>query len=193
VAGVLDLFTDASVKGGFVLRRTGVSRDHIGPAMGAWIGWHDKDPSTRPSVAGQAFLGRQGTQRAEYLAAIHGLQAVLAYARVGPKPDRLILHVDNGTVVKTLHGEWTAWQLRPYYEAAVDLIGGLAALGIGFQVESVSEKHPQHRLAHRMSRSAWNHVFFETTWRPPSKPPAALTRTASTTTARDADVAFMED
>jgi hypothetical protein len=33
-------------------------------------------------VAGQAFLGKQGIQRAEYLAAIYGLHAVLRYSRL---------------------------------------------------------------------------------------------------------------
>jgi hypothetical protein len=46
-------------------------------------------------VAGQAFLGEQGTQRAEYLAAIYGLAAALTYARLSTVPDRLVLLVDN--------------------------------------------------------------------------------------------------
>lgn len=53
--------------------------------MGAWIGWLDCDPSERPTVAGQAYLGHRGTQTAEYLAAIHALTAALALVQLSSK------------------------------------------------------------------------------------------------------------
>ena len=76
--GVFKLFTDASIQGSWRGRLTGDhwqwSRTRVGPAMGAWIGWHDCDPSSQATVAGQAFLGKRGTQQAESLAAPTGFR-----------------------------------------------------------------------------------------------------------------------
>lgn len=91
--------------------------------MGAWIGWHDCDPSSRPTVAGQAFLGKRGTQQAEYLAAVHGLQAVLAYADLEIVPEQLILHVDNKWLANVLEGFWVADKLR-FYDLDFRRFGG---------------------------------------------------------------------
>lgn len=178
--GVFKLFTDASIQGPWRGRLTGDhwqwSRTRVGPAMGAWIGWHDCDPSSRPTVAGQAFLGKRGTQQAEYLAAIHGLQAVLAYADLEIVPEQLILHVDNKWLANVLEGFWVADKLRSYDRHAKQIVSALEALGVEFFVDRVSEGHAQHKAAHRMSKAAWNQVFDELTWRPaprPSAPPWA--------------------
>ena len=140
--------------------------------MGAWIGWHDCDPSSRPTVAGQAFLGKRGTQQAEYLAAIHGLQAVLASADLEIVPEQLILHVDNKWLANVLEGFWVADKLRSYDRHAKQIVSALEALGVEFFVDRVSEGHAQHKAAHRMSKAAWNQVFDELTWRPAPRPSA---------------------
>jgi ribonuclease HI len=160
--------------------------------MAAWIGWHDCDPSTRPSLAGQAYVGNQGTQRAEYLAVVHGLQAVLVYARLRSKPAHVILHVDNKTVAHTLKGVWTARGLKPYDDMARELITSLEARGIEVCIDHVAEKHPHHKAAHRMSKNAW-HQLFQDSWRPVAKPPVSWSSRAVTSTRRDAEAEFTED
>ena len=168
VAGVLKLYTDASIMGDFISfdRHGNRVRSRVGPAMGAWIGWHDCEASARPTIAGQAFLGEQGTQRAEYLAAIHALAAVLAYARLNKAPSELLLHLDNTTVVKTLVSEWGANVLARHRDVANRLGTEMLELGIAPRVRQVSEGHPEHKQAHRMSKNAWNQVFSDASWRP---------------------------
>lgn len=142
--------------------------------MGAWIGWHDCDPASRPTVAGQTYLGVRGTQQAECLACVGGLHAVLAYARIErTPPEQLVLHVDNEWLANVLKGEWHASDLRAYHQHAEEVISALRELGIEFMVEHVTERHPQHKIAHSMSKSAWNQVLHQTTWRPAAKPPDA--------------------
>src|SRR4051812_7336952 len=102
--GTLELYTDASVQGERWQRvmRSGkwqTRRSRIGPSMVGWIGWHDCEPATRPNVAGQAYVGRRGTQGAEYQALISGLHATLAYVcTTGTKPERVVVGIDNAHV-----------------------------------------------------------------------------------------------
>lgn len=117
--GQLDVYTDASVMGqSYRLVSTGTSvravKSRVGPAMGAWIGWHDCNPATRPTIVGQAYLGRRlGTQGAEFLALIHGLHAALAYAKTTAESlDRLVLSVDNHPVERIMNQAWTGCLLR---------------------------------------------------------------------------------
>lgn len=104
--------------------------------------------------------------------AIHGLQAVLVYAELETAPDQVILHVDNAPVAKVLSGTWVADKLRPYDQMATEVISELEALGIEFFVDHVPERHVHHRAAHRLSKNAWNQLFYEMRWRPPPRPPA---------------------
>jgi hypothetical protein len=155
--------------------------------MGAWIGWHDGDPSSRPTVAGQAFLGKRGTQQAEYLAAIHGLHAVFAYAKVETVPEQLILHVDNKWTANVLQGFWVADKLRAYDRLAGQIVSALQGLGVEFFVERVSEGHTQHKAAHRMSNTAWNQVFDQKTWQPAPRPAAPWNPPSSTRPGTEVD------
>lgn len=169
--GELNLFSDASIQGSYVRHGAAITRSRRGPAMGAWIGWHDCDPTSRPTVAGQAYLGVQGTQRAEYLAAIYSLHSVLAYSRIRQPPATVVLHVDNKTVANVLVGVWEARALSPHNDLAQEVARALADIGATPQVVLVSERHAHHRAAHRMSKSAWNQLFYETSWRPAVRPP----------------------
>lgn len=187
----LDLFTDASVEGeSWVRERDGnsvaVRRSRFGPAMAAWIGWHDRDRSGRPTVAGMAYVREQGTQSAEYQAAIHGLRAALSYVDVTLLPPaRLVLHVDNRTVAKQLNGEMRVERMKRYHQTAKKIIKQLEQHGVVVVVEKVTESHSNHKKAHRMSRQAWNQVFIDKSWAPrkppkpkidrPTPPPASST------------------
>jgi ribonuclease HI len=186
--GQFIVYSDASIKGDWIRRfsssgKRAPQRKREGPAMGAWIGWCDCEPSARPTVAGQAYLGVQGTQRAEYLAAIHALGAVLTHVRLNRlQPLELVLCVDNVTVVKTLLTEWATSALRPHWELADRIGRELAAEGISVFINEVSEKHAQHKAAHRMSRSAWDQLFFREEWRPATHPPAEWSQTTPSST-----------
>lgn len=170
--GVMKLYTDASVRGDILSAGTqtslkGVRRSRWGHAMIAWIGWHDCAPESAPTIAGQAYAGRQATQRAEMKAAIHGLHAALVHARCGAEtPDSLVLHVDNRTVASVLAGHWEANELRKYLEVAKGIIAELEESGIAVRVVEISERDSAHRKAHQMSKNAWNQVLIEMHWRP---------------------------
>lgn len=171
MGGTLDLYTDASVRGSFLVdpRHPSVSnqRSRRGPAMAAWIGWHDADPSTRPTVVGQAYVGEQGTQSAEYQAALHGLMAVYAYAASQVDPPGLVrLCTDNKTVAHQLRGEWAVGTMKRYYDAIQAITGALEVLSVQVAVEKVTEKDPYHKRAHTLSRLAWDQVLIDQTWRP---------------------------
>lgn len=120
-----------------------------------------------------AFLGTLGTQRAEFMALIHGIHAVLAYARTTNEPlDRVVLSVDNKTVALTMNSVWTARELAPYHQAATVAVDQLRATGAEVVIQKVSEKDVHHRKAHRLSKGAWNQVLFDQSWRPkPARPP----------------------
>jgi ribonuclease HI len=172
--GRFDLYTDASVEGRWLVAKgssVAHGRSRNGPAMGAWIGWHDCEHTDRPTVAGQAYLGLRGTQSAEYMAAAHGLNAVLTYAQVAADaPADVVLHVDNQTVFKQLNREWAVSLMANYVRTVRAPIASLEAMGVVVAVVQVSEKDPVHKHAHRLSRTAWNQVFADQSWRPRGKP-----------------------
>lgn len=85
VRGTLNVYTDASIVGEkmpdyYVQKRRRNGSDFI-----SWVGWHGCDYPDAPTLAGQACVGPQVTQRAEFHAALHGLEAAGLYvATRGP-------------------------------------------------------------------------------------------------------------
>jgi hypothetical protein len=87
---------------------------------------------------------------------------------------RVVLRVDNKTLAKTLLGEWKTGILTPHRELAEKVGQELRARSIEVVVEEVSETNREHRHADRMSKQAWNQVFFKKEWRPQEHPPEQL-------------------
>jgi len=176
--GEFAVYSDASVRGDWRLQLTPgkkpvQARKREGPAMGGWIGWLGCEYTDRPTIAGQAFLGSQGTQTAEYLAAIHALNAVLTHLRLcNVKPQAVVLRVDNETVAKTLVEEWRTEVLTRHKRHALKIVEEIRSAGIDLRVEKVSETNKHHKAAHRLSHSAWDQLFFKKAWRPAEHPPA---------------------
>jgi len=176
-SGEFAVYSDACVMGAWIMEfRGGESltwRKREGPAMGAWIGWLGCEPATRPTIAGQPYLGHQGTQTAEYLSVIHALNAVLAFVRLsGRTPEQVVLHVDNETLEKTLWRDWGTKVLTPHRQLAEKIGHELRDLGVGLAVKLVSVRNVHHKAAHRMSKWAWNQLFYKEQWRPARLPPA---------------------
>jgi ribonuclease HI len=174
----LYIYTDASIKGRFWPRfqryKLTIEPTRNGPSMGAWIGWHDCEVTERPDVAGMAYLGEHGTQSAEYMALIHGLHAVIAYQNATRKRrqlDAVVIGTDNATVANQLNRRWDVKKMRDYYDTARHAIGRLEDVGIDVFVDKVAETNRCHKIAHRMSRQAWNQVLVQKDWRPPDQPP----------------------
>lgn len=173
------LYSDASVRGDWQLKfRDGApekaTRKREGPAMGSWIGWQGCQHTEMPTVVGQAFLGHQGTQTAEYLAAIHALNAVVAHLRLGgAKPAKVVLRVDNETVAKTLLQQWKTDALTRHKQYAFEIGREIRAAGIDLSVEKVSETNKLHKAAHRLSHAAWDQLLYRKEWRPAADPPLA--------------------
>jgi ribonuclease HI len=187
-SGEFALFSDASVRGAYLSRssRGKPQRRRNGPAMAAWIGWWGCSPTSRPTVAGQTYLGYQGTNRAEYLAAIHALHAVLAYVRFfRQRPTTVELRLDNECVVKTLRGVWKGRELARHLAMADEVRAALSDLCITVNVAEVSKTNRHHKAAHRLSTSAWDQVLYKTEWRPENEPPGSKPRNAD-----DDDVPF---
>lgn len=148
--------------------------------MGAWIGWLGNDTTGIPLVLGQAYLGRQGIQRAEYQAAIYGVSAALACFTTARRPTELVLHVDNETVFNTLSGAWKTDVLTPLKAAANALGAQLRALGVRPTVVQVSRDHPLLERANQLTQKAWTQLLFDSSWRPPSRPRSGPTRSSQT-------------
>lgn len=170
VAGKLDLYTDASVRGALLPKPAKPRRRRVGPGFAAWAGWHDCERHERPTLAGLAYLGdERGTQTAEFGALLHGLSAVLGYAEPRAprmRPDVLNVHVDNRCVYMLMIGEWKPSQLGGYYRAATDLTSRLFGLGVSVGYVKVPEKDATHRLVHSMSAQAHAQVLVRPDWRP---------------------------
>lgn len=176
--GPLDLYTDASVVGRWLAGWGERSRN--GPGFVAWAGWHGCTLPDRPTFAGQAFVGRQGTQTAEYHAVLQGLAASLTYvqtSRVDARPEGVRIHVDNAPVYRLIVEDHLPNVLRPHFETMKTLTAALRRLGVEVVAENVSEDHPAHKVAHRMSKQARNQVLIEPGWRPvDDKPPKKKTK-----------------
>ena len=56
------------------------------------------------------------------------------------------------------------------------LIERLSPLGIEVYFDKVSDRNKQHRMAHSMSKQAWNQVFTKEAWRPEDAPPKPESR-----------------
>lgn len=174
--GTLNLYTDSSVMGDFYVAgsQTGGSRpvrkrSLLGPAMVGWVGWPEEgSPVTKPTIVGQAYLGDQhGPQAAETKAALHGLQAVLNYVACGdPKPEKVVLHLDNSWVARALKGELRPAKLRNHVGVTRAAIRQLEQLGIAVEVTWVPRAHQAHKKAHALSKAAWQQLFWDTSWRP---------------------------
>lgn len=130
------------------------------PAFAAWYGWEDALAyESNPCFLGEAFVGVRGPQRAEFLAAINGLSAALAYvAPFAPKrrPSLVTLRMDSSEVVRQLsHPTAGADVLLAYRRLAESLIGQIRELGIDFAVERVTERgHRPMKAVHGRSREA---------------------------------------
>lgn len=109
--------------------------------------------------------------------AIHGLQAVLAYADLEIVPEQLILHVDNKWLANVLEGFWVADKLRSSAVRSFVLRVPFAhAVNNMTAMPNKSSQHWKRSESSSMSKAAWNQVFDELTWRPaprPSAPPWA--------------------
>jgi len=80
-----------------------------------------------------------------------------------------MVHIDNVPVFKIMTGESTPNMLRRHFEATADLCSALGDVSVGVEWVSVSERHPRHRVADRMSKLAHNQVLVEKDWRPTDK------------------------
>lgn len=98
-------------------------RQVAGEAFIAWCGWHEGYAQRHdPTFTGEAYIGIQGIQRAEFQAAIHALSAAAAYIwpRVPDRrPDCVILRTDCRDVVRLMDGHGQADILYPYLLAAL--------------------------------------------------------------------------
>ena len=176
----LYLYTDASVRGRHSVTmksakpQVGITRARYGPATAAWVGWHESDFEACPAIAGTAYVGNQdGTQCAEYQAAIMGMHAAIAYANsTRRRLDSVVLHVDNRTVANQLTRRWAVDKMRVQYEMVRRAMDWLEAVDIAVFVQEVGEKDRGHKVAHRMSKQAWTQVLVEPAWQPADQPPA---------------------
>jgi ribonuclease HI len=182
--GEFALYSDACIRAGWRHYSVGGKPQpkRYGPAMGAWIGWLGCPPRTRPTVAGQAYLGQHGNNKAEYVAAIHALQAVLVHARLKQiAVERVVLRVDNEVVAKTLKHEWATTDLTPHRVLAEETKAEMEAAGTKVEIQQVSRTNHEFRRAHTMSQQAWDQVLVKTEWRPPKKPPEPAPAKSSST------------
>jgi ribonuclease HI len=167
MGGVLDLYTDASVRG---RRLASGRRSRVGPGFAAWCAWLDSALPTQPTFAGQAYIGRdRGTQQAEYQAVIHGLSAAHTYVvtrQPAHRPQRVGLHVDNNPVYMLLTEQWKPNELARYHRAATELRDALLMLGLTFTVHKVSDRDSAHKIVHQMTKQAVNQVLVKPAWRP---------------------------
>jgi ribonuclease HI len=181
MAGTLNLYTDASVRGRLLPKGSKPNRTRIGPAFAAWAAWHDSDPTERPTLAGQAYIGTHGTQSAEFMAVIHGLSAVVGHygpRRETVRPDALRLHVDNRCVYMIMVREWIARDLAPFFRAATDLTARLFGMGIEVGLVKVAETDATHKLVHTMSKNAYKQVLTREDWRPGDDRPEPVRKPA---------------
>jgi hypothetical protein len=166
LSGILRLYTDASVRGP---KKSDGTRERVGPGFIAWCGWHDGKSSDRPTFAGQAYVGEQGTQTGEFEALLYGLSATIAYAAIrseGRRPDRVIAHLDNDCDYRIMTRDWKASALAAYYRAAVKLEERLLELGLTISYVKVSDTNRIHRgSVHSMSTQANNQVLVKPEWR----------------------------
>jgi ribonuclease HI len=109
-------------------------------------------------LPGEAYVGVRGPQRAEFLAAIHGLFAVVAYVKPlgrSRRPTRVVLRTDSREVVRQLRREAGADVLLPYRQQAEAIIEMLLEMDIGFQIDRVSDREDgTMRAVHGRSREA---------------------------------------
>jgi ribonuclease HI len=181
MAGMLSLYTDASIRGRLLPPPSKPNRTRVGPAFAAWAGWHDSDHAERPTLAGQTYIGTHGTQTAEFMAVIHGLGAVLGHyepRRESVRPAELKLHVDNRCVYMLMVGEWTAKDLAPFFRVATSLTARLFGMGIEVGVVKVPETDTTHKVVHTMSKNAHKQVLAREEWRPSDDRPEPVRKPA---------------
>jgi ribonuclease HI len=159
------LYTDASVRGDFI--RHG-QRRQAGPAVAGWIAWPSEDTAERPYVAGVAFIGTQGPNRAEYLALILGLNAVLH--RIGDTRDpvtEILAFTDNDYVRTQLNGERRASALKPWRDRALALINECSDTEINVKIRRPTKKDRGFKKAHSLTTSrGWAAVLRDPEWHP---------------------------
>jgi ribonuclease HI len=176
VAGTIYLYTDTSIRGDRYLAGEKYRRRMRGPATVAWCAWHDAPTTGRPTFAGQATVGgERGPQAGEYKAVLHGLAAALIYVRTTPQaqPEALVLHTDN----KLVHGQlalgWSVSEMTRYYKAACGMLEAPTAEGIRCSVVKVTDRDLAFRIAHSLSKRAWEGILYVEAWRPHKHPPPA--------------------
>lgn len=140
----------------------------------AWLGYdHELAHDANPCFAGEAYVGIQGSQRAEMIAAIYGLTAAIAYTlpREGSKrPFSIVLRTDNHEVERQLNGRANADVLVRLRKTALSLVQVIKRERIIFTVELASEKtDPMMRAVHGRSREAVRVTTRKNGW--PGKPP----------------------
>jgi hypothetical protein len=176
MASRLFLYTDASIVGRWLPGWGEPSR--LGPGFIAWAAWHGCSLPDSPTFAGQAFVGEQGNNRAEFHAVLQGLAATLAYVKSRPvdrRPDAVVVRVDNAPVQRVMCGTDSADVLRPHFETLGIYLRAFKGLGVEVAPELVRDTDQVHKVAHRMTKLAPNQVLVEPAWRPvddrpPKKP-----------------------
>lgn len=132
-------------------RKVGVQRQRCGSGWVAWAGWYRVEaPTERPTFAGQAFVGREGPNTAEFSAVNHGLAAALIYVRKLPTADRpklLKLGIDSQLVYHVMtSGGGT--DLRLARELSDYLRSQLESVGVSTTPIRVGSGEAAHKAVH---------------------------------------------
>lgn len=188
-------FSDASIRGDWCVNPLGEEvRGPEGMAMGAWATWAGHDIERCPVVAGTALFGsREGPNRAEYRALIHGLRDCLEFvqnAEESSRPVTVVICTDNRWVAGTLTNRYEAVALREMRTVAREIQGQFEYMGVNVLYERVSREAPGLRQVDELAKRAFNQLL-KPGWRPQGRgatmrgnsgPRLAQAKNSSTTT-----------